>query len=331
MSNGAIGTTGKGYRMVTGDKPPVPATVTEEEIEKAYQAATSGPAATPTRKRGEPWAALEEITPERAMELLAKNGANRRISEPWVKSLARDIVQRRWQIDGNAIRIADSGRLLDGQHRLSAIIQAKKPVRTFVIYGLKEEVMHNIDRGRPRTLGDLLKINRGIKASGLVSGIIGQLAVFDFGVEAIHGKLKITYSDAEAILNEYQEHIDWAVKAIGMKIEPGIPSGGGAMLAAFIFVRSIPRCKERVTDFADRFKTGRRLRSSGDPAEALRTMCARMMNDGGTDRRNNAVKTLRALEAELNKEPLSLLKVDSNVVARMVKVKEEAIARHGRS
>ena len=64
------------------------------------------------------------ITPKLAKELLLKNNSNRRITKSFVTTYANDMREGRWK--GNTaefIKIADDGDILDGQHRLLAIIE----------------------------------------------------------------------------------------------------------------------------------------------------------------------------------------------------------------
>lgn len=64
----------------------------------------------------------------------------------------------KWDANGAAIKIAKDGTLLDGQHRLTAIVQSGKSVVTLVVTGLEKEVFTTIDAGKTRSHGDYLKI-----------------------------------------------------------------------------------------------------------------------------------------------------------------------------
>ena len=64
-------------------------------------------------------------------------------------------------ITHQAIAFSESGRLLDGQHRLHAIVLANKPVTMLVAKNLNENTFSAIDCGVKRTIGDLTNLEKG--------------------------------------------------------------------------------------------------------------------------------------------------------------------------
>ncbi|MDP2620568.1 MAG: hypothetical protein Q8P46_10395, partial [Hyphomicrobiales bacterium] len=73
------------------------------------------------------------ITPELAREWLEKtNRKNRPLSELKWTAYAVDMLEGRWQYNGDAIRFGSDGVLLDGQHRLMACVEAGIPFETDV-------------------------------------------------------------------------------------------------------------------------------------------------------------------------------------------------------
>lgn len=95
------------------------------------------------------------ITPNEASKYLANNPANRKISEKEVEALASDMREGRWHITHQGIAIGKTGRLLDGQHRLAAVIKAGIPVQMMVTFDVDESAMDAIDQGRRRSVGDI--------------------------------------------------------------------------------------------------------------------------------------------------------------------------------
>lgn len=118
---------------------------------------------------------LEKIilTPERASELLECNTINRPLSDAHVRRLARQIDDGKWKFNGDTIKIAKTGDVLDGQHRLWAVIEAKKGVETIVVHGIEKDAFSTIDTLRkPRSGSDIIALAgqaryRGIIASSL--------------------------------------------------------------------------------------------------------------------------------------------------------------------
>lgn len=98
------------------------------------------------------------IDPALATKLLSRNTRNRGVSTNRVDQYAADMRRGNWVVNGEAIKIADDGTILDGQHRLLAILEADTPVETLLIVGLPAEAQETMDQGRNRTLYEALKL-----------------------------------------------------------------------------------------------------------------------------------------------------------------------------
>lgn len=106
----------------------------------------------------------EFVTPKLAEAYLESNDGNRSLSPGRVRAYAEAMKRGEWKQNGDVIRIAESGRLLDGQHRLAAICRSGVSQRFFVVRGLPDHVFDTIDTGAARGASDILSI-RGIKNS----------------------------------------------------------------------------------------------------------------------------------------------------------------------
>lgn len=97
-------------------------------------------------------AKIEIITPELAKAFLKKNINNyRKFDTRRINTYAADMKTGKWQFNGESIKFNENDELVDGQHRLMAIIKADEPIKMLVIYGVKNDV--NIyDSGKNRTL-----------------------------------------------------------------------------------------------------------------------------------------------------------------------------------
>jgi hypothetical protein len=101
----------------------------------------------------------EEIGPDRAGELLEKNVFNRRITPQYLNILIGAMERGEWKFNGDSIRIDKQGRVLDGQHRLQAVLRTGITIRVIMIEGLDPEVMDTIDVGKRRNFADILSIS----------------------------------------------------------------------------------------------------------------------------------------------------------------------------
>lgn len=122
--------------------------------------------------------AIETITPERASELLATNSHNRNIRPAAVTRLAAAIKRGEWKLNGDAIRIGSDGVLLDGQHRLTAIVRAGVPVQSIVVSGVSPDAFATIDTDAcPRNAADVLHVS-GAKSATAVASVAKMLHIY---------------------------------------------------------------------------------------------------------------------------------------------------------
>jgi hypothetical protein len=163
---------------------------------------------------------LVSITPEIATRLLEKNGLNRPLSDSHVDRLAKQIRDGKWQINGDTIKIADTEDVLDGQHRLWAIIQASQAVQTYIVYGIRREAFTTIDTlRRPRSGGDVLALAgaeryRNVAANALMWLIRYQRKCLESFRDP---KNRIENSDIETTFAENPNIIKAVERAISLK------------------------------------------------------------------------------------------------------------------
>ncbi len=101
----------------------------------------------------------ETITPDAASKILQKNDNNRNIVRNWVEFYKRQMLNHQWREDnGQTIVISKSGRLIDGQHRLTAIAESGVTLDMLVLRGVPEDYICTIDTGKPRSSADHLKV-----------------------------------------------------------------------------------------------------------------------------------------------------------------------------
>jgi len=119
----------------------------------------------------------EMLTPEVATEYLATNEENRHLRKRAVDMYMRNMEQGEWKVTGETIKFDKNGRLIDGQHRLHAIIRAGAEIPTLVIRGLEPDVQGVIDTNIHRTAGDMLRLTGVIQADAYVVASVGRIAI----------------------------------------------------------------------------------------------------------------------------------------------------------
>lgn len=106
------------------------------------------------------------VTPSIAKKILDKhNGQNRTINSDHLSSLVRDIKRGHWIDDtGTMISFGTHGQLIDGQHRLSAIVKSGEALKLSFKFGLDAAAQRVIDTGRKRTFSDYIAMTEGLDA-----------------------------------------------------------------------------------------------------------------------------------------------------------------------
>ena len=103
---------------------------------------------------------FEEITPDLARRYLESNLHNRNLSKNRVKQFARDMDEGRWQsYSPQGISCDYEGRLIDGQHRLAAIVESGCSIVMLVIKGLPPQMQDVLDIGANRYMSQILALH----------------------------------------------------------------------------------------------------------------------------------------------------------------------------
>jgi hypothetical protein len=152
------------------------------------------------------------VTPAMAQTWLRNNIKNRKLRQTTVDAYARDMKAGNWLRTHQGIAFAENGELLDGQHRLSAIVQSGVAIEILVTRGLasaekgKKLVAQDVmDCGSVRKVGDQLALQHNVKnasAAAACSTIIAMLCR-----EPGYEIKRITFAQALGILEIYGDHI----------------------------------------------------------------------------------------------------------------------------
>lgn len=120
---------------------------------------------------------LEIITPEVAARLLANNPRNRPQCRPTVERYRREMAEGRWVLNGQTVKLSRDGRLIDGQHRCRAAVEAGCPFPTLVVANVDEAAFDTLDIGRRRGFDEILagRGDRNISALAAATRLLWTL------------------------------------------------------------------------------------------------------------------------------------------------------------
>lgn len=157
---------------------------------------------------------IETITPQFAADVLeSKNPHNRTVSEGTVQSYAQDMRNKRWTLTHQGIAFDVNGNLLDGQHRLWAVVFSECEVEMMVTRGLPVDsvmngiqlhTMDSIDRNRVRTTGQQMQLSHSIKNGACVAGACRAIATL---ISPADGQKRLSTSTSLLIHSIYGDAI----------------------------------------------------------------------------------------------------------------------------
>ncbi len=124
------------------------------------------------------------VTPELAKEYLSHNTSNRVLNKRYIGKYVNEMKKGLWTLSNDAIIFAESGKLLNGQHRLTAVIQSGVTCEFLVGFGFPESTFNVLDSGKARSGGDVLRCN-GISYPTELSGIIRKYILLVTHVEGL--------------------------------------------------------------------------------------------------------------------------------------------------
>jgi hypothetical protein len=121
------------------------------------------------------------VTPEKAVDWLANhNPRNRSVAKSAVSLYARQMQDGQWMLNGEAIQFDTNDDLLNGQHRLHAVVESGCNVDFLVVYGLPPEVRDTMDQHRKRTAADVLGMH-GFRDGSHVAAVTRVIRRWDEG------------------------------------------------------------------------------------------------------------------------------------------------------
>lgn len=203
------------------------------------------------------------VTPKMAKSWLeTRHEGQRAVAEKRVQSIASDIEAGNWRLTHQGIAFDAQGHLIDGQHRLSAIVLADKAVPLLVFKNASASMADPIDRGAPRSVAFV---------SGVPTRTVAAIAVlyrFERGILSYN--VPVTVAQTIETMGHHQAHLDAirAIRATGMQ---------AGLIAACAWV--MPIDPSATIDFLRKVVTGELIRR-GDPSYALRNWDQRRAGHG---------------------------------------------------
>lgn len=148
---------------------------------------------------------VENVTPARAQELLdlLDKGKQRKVRPSKVRSLRLSFEQGRIALTGDSI-ILENGKLIQGQHRLWAIVESGKTVPCLICRTTNKMLYDLIDDVLPRGFAD--RVDRTEPNSQAIGAAINSVRRYDQGAE---GKRGLTYWGGDVLHCKSDQKAYW--------------------------------------------------------------------------------------------------------------------------
>lgn len=266
------------------------------------------------------------VTPGMARKWLSQSGGNRILAPAHLERLTLEMKAGTWKETPEPIAFDENGDLVNGHHRMNAVIASESTIEFWVARGVPRGSVSKIDGGRSRSVSDRLyaytddacvkRIVRGVPSRAKVmSGILSFLLDI-----VVHRKVP-SVEEAIRILRFYEEHIVYAMDNFS-KVHKAVRRS--SFTTAYVIVSRWasdqgPKMHSSLITFCDQIKTGEHLERH-EPAYALReyfhSSTVRQTKHILVSRVDSSwvifTKTLRAMQAHLHGERLTRIQPPPN-------------------
>lgn len=256
---------------------------------------------------------VQKISPTRAAEMLSANTSNRPLSQTTVRSFAQAMGRGEWLVTHQGIAFDTAGVLVDGQHRLAAVIEAEVPVEMTVFTDVEPGTFDVVDTGKKRNAADVLAIE-GEKSTTLLAAMVRTVWQYrnrpdwswSGGAASVTNHQIVQALEANPGLRDYVAVAERVAAETGM-----IKSAAGA--AAFLVDTANPRKKTRMADWHEGVIDGAGLGKSDPRLVFRKTMFSMARKQAGVvqrrrDTREHVVLYLKAFNAWAADETLTSLR-----------------------
>lgn len=242
---------------------------------------------------------IENITPTRAADILTSNTRNRPLRRMVVEQYAAEMRAGRWLQTHQGIALNCDGTLLDGQHRLAAIVESGISQRMVVARGVSSAAQIAMDDHAKRSAADSISLDRGESVAQSTVAIVRGVVRYPKSENRA-----ISKQEAAQMIDRLQSPLAFVTPFLATK-QRGVTAAcvWSAVVLAWFYVRDL----ERLGDFC-RIVCGQGMPvSDGDkPAVLLREWLLRTGARGSTQYEAFR-KTQRAIVAFMDQQSITKL------------------------
>jgi hypothetical protein len=247
----------------------------------------------------QPYSLIVEVTPALAAKWLGEcNTHNRKLVDQHVDRLARDMKAGRWRLTHQGIAFSAQRVLLDGQHRLWAVVLSDVTVRMRVFFNEPQESLASIDVIRARSNDEILSLAGGV---GTVSK--SELATLRAMLAGMGNYDRMPPGQEGEFLARHRQAVQFAHQALPTARFRGVATAVTRGVLARAYYAADQR---RLRHFADVLQSGVAFCEGDQPVALLLKFLIESANGrrGRPEVRERYGKTERALSAYLAGEQI---------------------------
>jgi hypothetical protein len=258
------------------------------------------------------------ITPEMAERLLETKHKNRSITRSAVNRYKREMLCGMWDEEApQPIGFDKRGRLVDGQHRMLALLEADMTLQFWCALGMSERTIFKIDGGKHRKLSDRFQAftNDGsikrVTDGGKPGRSTKAAAIVSFLFRIYTSERVPSIEDARGIVKHYEDALTWTLDEWGTSVLLRRSAVMTALVLAHTWAKrqkgNVRYATELLEDACLGLDSGEDI--SGNVLLLRRYLQSLFVNSNDRNRTRADsqwiifTKTLRALQAILTEEP----------------------------
>lgn len=260
------------------------------------------------------------FTPALAAKYLAKMENQRRFKRTVAAGYAADMSNGKWTQDLMPIVLDVDGNLINGQHRLTAVVDSGKTIGFWVIRDAPMDVMLRMDQGATRNAGDQLQIH-GFANSLQQAAAARLVLAYEFFPGVVWATTSLTDITRSLVVDEVMENeVSYQTAyTVTLGMNKARVNRSVAM-ALYILAERYSSNAEMWEEFATGVATGIMLQVD-DPRMALRNYWIRpdrARSFGGMQ--GHLLATIKAWNKYVEDQPTKLLKTPRREELPMPKV-----------
>lgn len=237
--------------------------------------------------------AIETISPDKARKYLDGNYGNRVVRQAWVENLAGMMQRGEWRATHQGIAFTKDGRLLDGQHRLLAIMRSGKNIDMMVTRDMDEASFRHIDGGRTRSNADRIKLVEDERENAVAVSLVRSYLV----AAVVKNNSAVTVDLIENNFLSMSDAFAWVASSFRSSVKNVTRAAVGAACSVYIHKHPTPGKR-----FVEGLVSGKDL-TEKSPTLALRESL--IAGRVGINTHDAYWKTIAATKAHKDGRPMS--------------------------